>query len=75
MCLDCGFYNGRQVIDLAAKKDAREARMNAKREMIKGQQEAIAPTEADAVAEKAPVATEEKAADESEAVTSKEDKK
>lgn len=60
MCLDCGFYKGRQVIDLAAKKEAREARMNAKREMIKGQQEAIAPTEADAVAEAEPVATSEK---------------
>jgi len=36
MCLGCGYYNGRQVIDLEAKKTAREARMNAKREAIKG---------------------------------------
>ena len=33
-------------MDLAAKKNAREARMDAKREMIKGQQDAFAPTEA-----------------------------
>lgn len=37
MCLECGFYNGRQVIDLKAKKEAREARMTMKREAIKGQ--------------------------------------
>lgn len=37
MCLDCGFYKGRQVIDLAAKKQARVARIQAKKEMIAGQ--------------------------------------
>jgi large subunit ribosomal protein L32 len=37
MCLACGFYNGRQVLDLAAKAKAREARMQAKREMIKAE--------------------------------------
>lgn len=37
MCLQCGFYNGRQVMDLAAKKEAREARMQAKREAISAQ--------------------------------------
>jgi hypothetical protein len=37
MCLSCGFYNGRQVMDLAAKKQAREARMLAKKEAIKDQ--------------------------------------
>ncbi len=37
MCLHCGFYNGRQVMDLKSKKDAREARMQAKREAIKAQ--------------------------------------
>lgn len=35
MCLECGFYNGRQVIDLKAKKEAREARMMARREARK----------------------------------------
>jgi large subunit ribosomal protein L32 len=37
MCLDCGFYNGKMVLDLAAKKSEREARMNAKRDAIKSQ--------------------------------------
>jgi hypothetical protein len=35
MCLQCGFYNGRQVMDLKAKHEARAARMQAKREAIK----------------------------------------
>lgn len=30
MCLNCGFYKGRVVIDLLAKKQEREARMAAK---------------------------------------------
>lgn len=37
MCLDCGFYKGRQVMDLKAQKDARTERMNAKKEAIKSQ--------------------------------------
>jgi hypothetical protein len=37
MCLDCGFYNGKMVLDLAAKKSEREARMNAKRDAIRAQ--------------------------------------
>ena len=37
MCLECGFYKGRQVMDLKAKKDAREDRLKAKREAINGQ--------------------------------------
>lgn len=41
-------------MDLKAKKDAREARMQAKREMIRGQEEAIAPTEAEQVSEAKP---------------------
>ncbi len=39
MCLDCGFYNGRQVMDLAADKAKREARLNAKKDVIKGSHE------------------------------------
>ncbi|MCA9365266.1 50S ribosomal protein L32, partial [Candidatus Kaiserbacteria bacterium] len=50
MCLECGFYNGRQVMDLAAKKEKREARMHAKREAIRGQE---APEETPEVAETA----------------------
>lgn len=34
MCLECGYYNGRQVIDLETKKTEREARMKAKRDAI-----------------------------------------
>lgn len=35
MCLECGYYDGRQVMDLEALKAKRVARMNAKREQIK----------------------------------------
>ncbi len=54
MCLECGFYNGRQVMDLAAKKKAREERMQAKKDTIKAQNESIAGSEAEAVAEAKP---------------------
>lgn len=56
MCLDCGFYKGRQVMDLKAQKDKREARLKAKKDLIKTQAESIAPTEATAVAEAEPKA-------------------
>lgn len=52
MCLECGYYNGRQVMDLEKAKAERAARMAAKREAIQAQAGAIAPTEAAAVAEK-----------------------
>lgn len=45
MCLACGFYNGRVVIDLKAKAEARAARMNAKREAIRAQSGAEATEE------------------------------
>ncbi len=35
MCLECGWYKGRQVIDLAAKKEARTERMRQKKDAIK----------------------------------------
>ena len=38
MCPDCGFYKGRMVIDMKAKKESREARLKAKEEMRKSQQ-------------------------------------
>ena len=64
MCLECGFYKGRQVIDLKAKKEAREARLQAKRDAIRLQQEQIDPTAADTVAEQAPAeAIDEKSED------------
>lgn len=46
MCLACGFYNGRIVIDMKAKAEARTARMTAKREAIRA--EAGQPAEAEA---------------------------
>jgi hypothetical protein len=55
MCLQCGFYNGRQVIDLQAQKDSRTARMQAKKDAIKLQTGATEPeplTETPAVKEK-----------------------
>ncbi|MCA9359157.1 50S ribosomal protein L32 [Candidatus Kaiserbacteria bacterium] len=42
MCLDCGFYKGRMVMDMASKKKSREARLEAKREAIKSQQGDVA---------------------------------
>jgi len=50
MCLGCGFYKGRQVIDLASQKDKREARMKAKKEAIRSQAESAPLSEAEAVA-------------------------
>jgi large subunit ribosomal protein L32 len=44
MCLNCGYYKGRVVIDLLAKKQAREARMEVKRAAIRGEE--VAPAEA-----------------------------
>ena len=35
MCLECGYYNGRQVMDLEADKAKRAARMKEKAERIK----------------------------------------
>jgi large subunit ribosomal protein L32 len=37
MCLECGYYNGRQVLDLAKAKSERQARMHAKKEQIKNE--------------------------------------
>lgn len=39
MCLNCGFYNGRVVIDLLAKKKDREARIKAKQEARRGEEQ------------------------------------
>lgn len=35
MCLQCGYYNGRQVMDLEALKAKRDERIQAKKERIK----------------------------------------
>lgn len=42
MCLECGFYNGRQVMDLLAKKNERAARRQAKVEAINAEANALA---------------------------------
>jgi hypothetical protein len=54
MCLECGFYKGRQVMDLAAQKEKRSARMKAKKEMISSQStsEAESAAKADAAESK-----------------------
>ena len=54
MCLACGFYNGRQVIDLQAKSQARQERLEAKRDAIKAQAEEATPSEAEAVSQGTP---------------------
>ena len=56
MCLSCGFYKGRQVMDLKAQKDKRDARMQAKREAIGSN----ASNEVDAVAKDKVVAEKAK---------------
>ena len=45
MCLNCGFYNGRVVIDLLAKKKDREERIKAKQEARRGQEQSTENTE------------------------------
>ena len=45
MCLDCGFYNGKMVIDMKAKKEAREARIQTKKEAMSTIGEAQGQTE------------------------------
>jgi hypothetical protein len=47
MCLSCGYYNGRQVLDLENEKIKRDARIKAKEERIKGEAVAAAPAEPD----------------------------
>ncbi len=37
MCLSCGYYNGRQVMDLASEKAKRDARIKLKQERIKSE--------------------------------------
>lgn len=52
MCLECGYYNGRQVMDLEAKKVARQARLQTRREAISAQKaEMSAPTTPEVIAE------------------------
>jgi len=43
MCLSCGHYKGRQVMDLETKRKEREARMEAKREHMSAEMAEAAP--------------------------------
>ncbi len=44
MCLSCGYYNGRQVMDLTADKAKRDARISAKQERIRSEVGLTTPT-------------------------------
>jgi large subunit ribosomal protein L32 len=48
MCLNCGFYKGRIVMDLQAKKKAREARLAAKQAARQGEPEETTPATTEA---------------------------
>lgn len=60
MCLACGFYKGRMVVDMKAQAAARDARLQAKKAAMKAQaaEEAVAPSEVPE--ETTPDTTEEK---------------
>lgn len=45
MCLSCGYYNGRQVMDLTTEKTKRDARIKEKKERIKDQSGAVGTPE------------------------------
>ncbi|USN88080.1 MAG: 50S ribosomal protein L32 [Candidatus Nomurabacteria bacterium] len=54
MCLSCGFYKDRVVLDLAAKKKDRDARVKAKREARRGEEVTESETPAETAPELAP---------------------
>ena len=74
MCLECGYYNGRQVLDLEAEKAKREARMKAKAERISADASTPAP-ETTEVAEPVSAADDSKKADEENNQDSKPERK
>ncbi len=43
MCLECGFYKGKMVVDMVAKKKARGERLEAKKTAIAEQEAQFAP--------------------------------
>jgi hypothetical protein len=51
MCLGCGFYKGKMVVDMKSKTEARQARIDAKKDMIRSQNGETSP-EAEAEANK-----------------------
>lgn len=74
MCLECGYYNGRQVMDLEAEKAKREARIKAKEERIKAEAGVPAP-EVNEVSEPVSQEDESKAAKEENTQDKKPEKK
>ena len=58
MCLECGHYKGRMVVDMAAKKKAREERLQAKREARQAEQTEAQTNELAAAAQEPAVAEE-----------------
>ncbi len=52
MCLECGYYNGRQVMNLEELKAKRDARIKAKKERIKLDLGDAAPVTGEETAEK-----------------------
>lgn len=55
MCQECGMYRGRQIMDMAAKRAAREARLRATKERMKAE---AAQHEEDATSPSAPATTD-----------------
>jgi hypothetical protein len=47
MCLECGYYKGKMVVDMVAKKKAREARREEKLEAIRSMGAAQAPEQSE----------------------------
>ncbi len=43
MCLECGFYNGKQIMDIEAEKTKRNARIQAKKERISAEAKVATP--------------------------------
>lgn len=49
MCLECGYYNGRQVLDLAKAKESRTARLKATAERRRSGGASIEPEKTETV--------------------------
>jgi len=55
MCLECGHYRGRLVIDVKKQQTDRIARMKANREAVRGQREGVLPEDSAGQAKEEPV--------------------
>ena len=74
MCLECGFYNGKQVMDLESLKTKRDARIQSKKERIKAEGYVPEP-ETTEVAEEIPTTDTSKEATEENTSDKKPEKK